>query len=85
MTKATAKQYFQEHGSLLIRTEEGIYIILLPDGTIEVTGMYKGKDGACFSIVKEFREIRAFMKAFNLDSLAEINTIGWGAFLMAGI
>ncbi|MBB5438815.1 hypothetical protein HDC92_002496 [Pedobacter sp. AK017] len=79
----SAKQYFQAHGSLLIRSDEGIYIILHPDGTVEATAMYKGTDGACFTIIKDYKNVRAFMKAFKLDSFEEIKTISWGNFFMA--
>jgi hypothetical protein len=85
MTRASAKQYFSAYGSLLIMSNDGIYIVLHPDGTIEITGMYKGVDGACFTVIKEYKEISAFMKAFNLDRFEEIKTISWGNFLMAGI
>lgn len=83
MTKASAIQYFQANGSLLITSDEGIYIILHPNGVVEATGMYKGTDGACFTLIKEYEDINDFMKAFNLDSFEEIKTISWAAFLLA--
>ena len=83
MTQASAKQYFQTYGSLLIRSEAGIYTILHPDGTTEATGMYKDANGACFTIIKEYRDVSAFMKAFKLDSFEEIKTLSWAAFFFA--
>jgi len=85
MTKASAIQYFQANGSLLIKTEERIYILLHFNGTVEIHGIYRGKDGACFTIIKEYKHIDAFMKACNLKALEEIKTLSWDSFLMAGI
>lgn len=80
--KNNAKQYFHTHGSLLITSDEGIYIILHPNGTVEATGMYKNANGACFTLIKEYENINDFMKAFMLNSLEELKTISWSAFLM---